>query len=88
MNLSRHLPRLICNTILIVMAVLGTVFCVSSAFALQVSVFPLVLITILSGAVFESFLSGALAAKGAPLCGLSASYSSPSAISTIVPYIF
>ena len=54
MNLSRHLPRLICNTILIVMAVLGTVFCVSSAFALQVSVFPLVLITILSGAVFSA----------------------------------
>ena len=54
MNLSRHLPRLICNTILIVMAVLGTVFCVSSAFALKVSVFPLVLITILSGAVFSA----------------------------------
>ena len=35
MSLSRHLPRLSCNTMLGVMAVLGTIFCVTTAFGLD-----------------------------------------------------
>ena len=53
MSLSRHLPRLSCNTILVVMAVLGTIFCVTTAFGLTVSVFPLILVTLISAAAFS-----------------------------------
>ena len=54
MNISRHLPKLSCNIILVVMGVLGTVFCVTTAFGLTVSVFPLILVTLVTAAAFSA----------------------------------
>lgn len=54
MTRKNQLPRLIMDSIVVIMAVLGTIFCVTTAFELYVSLPVLLLVTVISAALFTA----------------------------------